>query len=262
MTEAFVDEDIVDQSHYKIAKGYKLGCEKCFDGIIYLSDNMSRKCDCYHRHQLYLRMKKANVPIRYWDYESIPTLGLRTARKAYAKPENYLREVDLNEKIMSICESIERFVEGGFNLFFEGPTGSGKTSAAVMVAKAAIRKQIPTVFVESEELRNIMNGKTGEHHPAKLTFDRIRDARLLIIDDLGKEFQSRESNYQETQIDHLLRYRQNYNYATIFTSNLNQNDIVTRYTERVDSLISNNCVHYVVHRQVDLRHDEELPDFL
>lgn len=262
VTETFVDEDIIDQSNYKIANGYKLGCEKCIDGIILLSHEMSRKCDCYHRHQLYLRMKRSNIPLRYWEYEAIPTIGLRSMRKAYAKPESYFKPSDLNERIKSICQDVNQFVDGGFNMFLEGPTGSGKTTAAVLVAKAAILKEISTVFVESEELRNIMNGKTGDYHPAKLTVDRIREARLLIIDDLGKEFQSRDSNYQETQIDHLLRYRQNNNLATIFTTNLSKEDIIQRYTERVDSLISNNCVQYVVHREIDLRHNEDLPDFL
>ena len=75
--------------------------------------------------ELYLKLAKANIPPKYWDY-SIKDLD-RANTHVKAKLEKY-------------CGEFENALNKGLGLFLVGSNGTGKTLSACLILREAIRK--------------------------------------------------------------------------------------------------------------------------
>lgn len=74
--------------------------------------------------------------------------------------------------------------------------------------------------------------KTESYDAKQYNLKRFYRSRVLIIDDLGQE-----SKYESSDIAGILKVREENNRKTIITSNLNNNQLIERYTKRIESRI-------------------------
>lgn len=248
----FDDEEIPPHS--------EIGCELCLNGYITNIEGKLEYCSCYHRHNFNVKLKKSRIPKEYHNYRNLNIPQLRAGKKPYSDLNKPI-EVNPNEELIKIKSNFATLLEQGWNFTIEGPTGTGKTTMATLIGKIALKNNKQVLFLELEELRRMW---TGEELPAELqeAKKRIYSVDVLILDDLGKEFASEKSDYFIRNLDGLIRQRGSEKKMIVFTTNVSQINMESRYDERITSLMKKQNIHYVLHRKVDLREETGLPDFL
>lgn len=135
-----------------------------------------------------------------------------------------------------------------------GPTGSGKTQAAYATAVesvltgAAMRGRDGQVKVRPLLVRAwTVNGymaelrPDGSPDPVWSIRDRARIAELLVLDDLGAEYDSAASQHVRTELGELLSYRLDRDLRTIFTTNLRSKVLKDKIGAPLMSRLAQQC---------------------
>ncbi|WP_027459285.1 ATP-binding protein [Deinococcus murrayi] len=94
------------------------------------------------------------------------------------------------DRVATRCRDITALIDAGASLLLYGEgTGSGKTQAAMLCAKAAIRAGRTACVVNlarlALEVRESYRERSGEALTEKAALRRLTDCDLLVIDDLG-----------------------------------------------------------------------------
>jgi hypothetical protein len=154
-----------------------------------------------HRMRLtQAHVERMQIPRRYW--------GVRLAQvpgQVRGDVEGYLRAID---------DHMDR----GDGLLFWGANGTGKTSAAVLIALEARRRGASVLFTTAEGLRQAVLEKRVFDEDQSVV-ERARSVDLLVVDDLGKEHPG-ETGFTERLFENLVRERCASQRVTIVTTNL------------------------------------------
>ncbi|MGN0661319.1 MAG: ATP-binding protein [Oscillospiraceae bacterium] len=135
-------------------------------------------------------------------------------------------------EILRFCKSYaEVFSKNSGNIFMSGKTRLGKTHLSLSIANEVIKKGFDVIYGPAEE---IFGKIEKEHFTGKNEgyLDRVLGCDLLIIDDLGTEF---ESKFNLSQIYNIINSRNNFGLPTIISTNLTGAELQERYKERVMS---------------------------
>ena len=131
------------------------------------------------------------------------------------------------------------FIEKGENIFFLGPTGTGKTHLAQAISHKACRQHITVEFFNFHEF-------FSEFHKADITnrtdklMKSLLKADLIVIDDFAfKKIDQKSAEYFYAVVDE--RYRQK---SIILTSNRAMNDWVNIFP---DSVMANAIMDRLAH---------------
>lgn len=118
-----------------------------------------------------------------------------------------------------------------------GPVGTMKTTMAVAVLRDLIeREPNQGYFIPMVSLLDQLNEERDSR--SHILEDRIRHTRLLVLDDLGAEY---DHAWVVAKIDSIVTERYNRMKSTIVTSNLRRDEIRDRYQMRIfDRLKSTN----------------------
>lgn len=241
----------------------KLGCsvQGCRSGYIKKSDNTWDYCNCYKEEIKRVRLVKSGIPKDYFPYKQIKTENLSCYSKMYGNPTNTAKSIDINKFINNFNQNINIVKSDGWNMILEGPTGSFKTTLACILGKYALQHNYTVLFVEMQKLRKIWTGEKLIEELENIK-SKLYSVDFLILDDLGQEYMSLQSDYQNSEIDLLLRERISDKKCTIITTNAKENEIRTRYQERVYSLLQKKFIHIIMNTKVDVRKENEVPNFL
>jgi DNA replication protein DnaC len=133
-------------------------------------------------------------------------------------------------------------------LLLEGTYGCGKTHLAAAVGNARLAHGDVVIFVTVPDLLDHLRGTYGPTSETSYdeTFDRIRNASLLILDDLGVE---NPSAWAQEKLFQLLNHRYSHELPTIITTNA---DI-----DRIDPRIRSRILHAELTRRIKIT----APDF-
>ncbi len=120
------------------------------------------------------------------------------------------------------------------SLLMFGRTGLGKTHLSLAIAKT-VREKGYSVIYDSviNILRNIEREHFSREHSSEM-IDLIMDTDLLILDDLGTEY---ETQFYNATIYNIVNTRLNSSKPTIISTNLDFAGINSKYGERVVSRI-------------------------
>ncbi len=119
------------------------------------------------------------------------------------------------------------------NIFMMGNTGLGKTHLSFAIANNVINSGFNVIYGSAQDLfRSVESEHFGKVSSLNSTLDTIIYCDLLIIDDVGTEF---ESNFYSSLLYNIINSRINLSKPIIINSNLNQDDIFSRYSDRVVS---------------------------
>ena len=125
------------------------------------------------------------------------------------------------------------------NLMFTGNAGLGKTHAALAVAGAALNKGYDVIYISSPDFFSRVETLHFGSDPAgekDTLLDTVTGADLLILDDLGTEF---NSSFVISTLYSLLNDRLGRRRPTILTTNIVDGALLEKlYTEKVSSRIS------------------------
>jgi DNA replication protein DnaC len=213
-------------------------CKNCKD-TGYLE---SKKCTCltqkeieqlYKQSNMSSNFKKENFDMFRLDYYSNEAEDGRVSprenmKNIYMTCINYTRNFDAHEK----------------NLFFIGKPGLGKTFLCNSIAKDLLDSGRSVIYQSSPDLIDAIRkykfdfDKENENAPY---LEELYNCDLLIIDDLGTELSTQFSNLA---IYNILNRRLLNNKKIIISTNLNTDELMTTYSERIYSRILGNFSMY------------------
>ena len=168
------------------------------------------------------RLGRANIPVRYWNLEIEETLIPGGTALNFVK---------------SACENVQQVVGRGLGFSVFGNRGRGKTTLTIYFLKEALRHGISGYFSLMESLMNIIR-ESFENPEQKEKFNRVKNMRVLVLDDLGKEYMT-NSGFVVARVDELFRWRDSMGLSTLFSSNLTGSEFKARYGDGIISLLKN-----------------------
>ncbi|OUN34370.1 DNA replication protein [Faecalibacterium sp. An77] len=143
------------------------------------------------------------------------------------------------ELLADLRDYAEEFDLDSENLMLTGNAGLGKTHAALAVAGAALDKGYDVIYISSPDFFSRVETLHFGSDPAgekDALLDTVGGADLLILDDLGTEF---NSSFVISTLYSLLNDRLGRRRPTILTSNIVDGTLLEKlYTEKVASRIS------------------------
>ncbi len=122
------------------------------------------------------------------------------------------------ERFSRACETAKAFAtEPKGWLVLVGPSGSGKTHLAAAIANERIRRGYPAFFITAADLLDHLRAayKPESEMPYDELFDRVRNAPLLVLDDLGSQS---STPWAREKLDQLLNHRYNCELPTVLTT--------------------------------------------
>lgn len=204
-------------------------CEHCKDtGYI-----NGKPCECYERLLKSIASKSLcklsisescgfeNFNLNYYPEKPDPKKGI-VPRDKMSEIFNYCKDYALN------------FSDESKSIFMSGKTGLGKTHLSLAIAKEVAAKGKNVVYGSAQELFRKIEKEHFSSGNEENYYDYILNCDLLIIDDLGTEF---ESKFNLSQIYNIINTRQNYGLPTVISTNLTGAELQERYKERVMSRI-------------------------
>ncbi len=219
LTENGFSEDYLD---------IKYTCPKCNDtGIL-----ENGYCDCLKE-----LVKKLNIDDfnknNYMSLCSFDDFSLEyyTNLKGENGKETPL---EIMTKVYRFCVGYaQRFSENSPSILMMGNTGLGKTHLSFAIAKSAMEKGYSVLYGSAQDFfGKVQREYFGRSDSDTDTMATILDADLLIIDDLGAEY---ESAFNTSTFYTIVNSRLNEGKPTIINTNLTPYEIEARYTARVAS---------------------------
>ncbi len=117
-------------------------------------------------------------------------------------------------------------------LLFEGTYGCGKSHLAAAVANYRLEQGDVVLFITVPDLLDHLRSTYGPSSETGYdqTFDRIRNAPFLVLDDLGAE---NASAWAQEKLFQLLNHRYSYRLPTVITTNVELDSLDPRVRSRL-----------------------------
>jgi len=137
----------------------------------------------------------------------------------------------------------DSFTRRSGSILMLGRTGLGKTHLSLAIADTVMKKGYGVIYDSAVNiLRSIEREHFSREHSTE-TVDLIMDCDLLILDDLGTEY---DSSFYTSTIYNIINTRLNRGRPTIISTNLDFDGIAKRYDERVVSRLTSvyTCLQF------------------
>ena len=213
-------------------------CEKCEDtGFIEERDDEkgvsygSRLCKCHTEllKKLATENMAKSTPLELSTFEDF---DIRYYSREKVNGES---PYEVMSFVLNSCkEYAENFDMDSNNLYFYGRTGLGKTHLSLAIANEVIKKGYSVVYGSVIGFLNKMEREKFGKGEAFETENILIDADLLILDDLGAEFQT---SFTVSAIYNIINSRIARSTPTIISSNLDFEELKARYPESITSRI-------------------------
>ncbi len=117
-------------------------------------------------------------------------------------------------------------------LILVGPSGSGKTHLAAAIAGERISHGYPAFFITVADLMDYLRSAFSPNSdiPYDTFFDQVRNAPLLILDDLGTQT---ATPWAKEKLDQLLNHRFSNELPTVITTSTPVQELETRIRTRL-----------------------------
>jgi DNA replication protein DnaC len=217
------------------------------DGSGLLVDELTNTAhDCRCRPQLIAQRKarslSAVIPRRYADvaFERPPVTEIEPRAVVSA--------------VRSFVDRIDSHLDAGRGLWFMGPVGTGKTTLAMLVSKAAIKAGRSVAIYSLPRLLNeIRDTHRSERSHVEL-LDRLTAVDLLHIDDVGAE---RTTDWVLEELYSIVNARYEDQRSMVITTNLDYDELSAQISARTASRLAEMCDQLPldgVDRRVELVH--------
>jgi DNA replication protein DnaC len=199
-------------------------------GWILGPEDVARPCECRSRMVAQARLRGVDsvIPAKYrgvsFDRPPVTQMDQMTVR--------WIREY---------CEAIDDRLDAGQGLWLQGSAGTGKTTLAMLVSKAALEAGRSVAIYSLPKLlsriRRTYDAEAGEQSYADF-FERLAGVDLLHIDDLGAE---KQTEWVLEQLYALVNERYEANRALVVTTNLEDDELEEQIGKRVISRLVEMC---------------------
>ena len=142
---------------------------------------------------------------------------------------------DMMRRALDLCRTYAAsFTPASESLFFQGPTGLGKTHLSLSIAAEVIRRGYNVLYTPAQSLMDTLERERFRRGEDGGSLDFVLESDLLILDDLGAEF---STNFSVSVLYNIINTRLIEKRPTIISSNLTVKEIESRYSPRVLSRI-------------------------
>lgn len=173
------------------------------------------------QEKLYEKLEAHGIYKRFWNVtaEQITRQGVpEQSREPWRRVKAYILD-------------ITRKLDKGEGLILVGGVGTMKTTMAIAVLRALIDARNAGYFIPMSSLLDTINERRERRDSSLIQLEtRIRQTPLLVLDDLGAEY---DHTWVQCKVDAIVAERYNRMKSTIITSNLAPADIKDRYQARI-----------------------------
>ena len=195
--------------------------------VIDEATNTASDCSCrpLRISRAKARRLEARVPKRYRDvaFDRNPVLGM---------PDSVVRPVK------RFTRDIEQHLDAGHGMWFVGPVGTGKTTLAMLISKAAIQAERTVAIYSLPRLLNLIRDTIGSEESTLELLDQLARVDLLHLDDVGAE---NTSDWVLEQLYSIVNARYEEERSLVVTTNLYRDELAEQIGERTVSRISEMC---------------------
>lgn len=216
----------------------KYQCKHCKDtGFV-----DGAKCSCLTRKEIERLYQQSNLG------ENIKNENFDQFRLDYYSDEKgedgYSPRSNMKDIYMKCIKFVQNFDKHNVNLLFIGNPGLGKTFLCNSIAKDLLEQGKSVIYQVASELIDLVRKykfdfENEENNSSGL--NEIYNCDLLIIDDLGTEL---PTQFSSLVIYNILNKRLLNNKKLIISTNLNTDELMKNYSERIYSRLFGNFNMY------------------
>ncbi len=174
------------------------------DTNIFSEKEFSDCCFCTAEKKRKERLKKAEIPVRYWD-KTVQSFDLSLIEAledtsessssldsdAFFNPEEIREKAgEVKDVCLSYIENLVTNIHDGKSLIFTGGPGTGKTHLACSIAVEAAQKGIPTLYSLVAKYFQIVEDVRTKKYRGTLEEDKAlqfySECDLLVLDKVDK----------------------------------------------------------------------------
>ena len=204
-------------------------------GWILGPEDVARACECREKRLRSGRSRgvASAIPARY--------RGVSFDRPPVSDMARDMTSRHVVQAARDFCENLDRKLEDGDGLWLMGDTGTGKTTLAMLVSKAALQDSRSVAIYSLPKLlariRRSYDAEHGEQSYSEL-FERLASVDLLHIDDLGAE---KQTEWVLEQLYALVNERYESQRSLVVTTNLPEDELEKQIGVRVVSRLVEIC---------------------
>lgn len=181
------------------------------------------QCNCREQWKLYRWMLNAGI-------------GLRYQRMSWDDVKTVDPQVQL--QVMEYVAAAPNMVSQGIGLTLWSPhRGTGKTLLGTLLLKSLMRDGYDCYMTQMIDMIDFSTSGWRDIEERNWFAAKIRNAGVLMIDDIGRESKGRE-NITESMLDSVIRARVAAQRPTMITTNLTPDELRSGYGSNVMSLLS------------------------
>jgi DNA replication protein DnaC len=204
-------------------------------GWILGPENVARPCECRERREARRRARgiASAIPTKY--------RGVSLDRPPISEMARDRARAPVVDAVREFVESIRARLDEGRGLWLMGDVGTGKTSLAMLVSKAALELgRSVAIYSLPRLLARIRRTYDAEHGEASYLefFERLTSVDLLHIDDLGAE---KRSDWVLEQLYAIVNERYEAERSMVVTTNLDQGALEEQIGARTVSRLVELC---------------------
>lgn len=152
-------------------------------------------------------------------------------------------DTDAFEEALQYLEEWEGRREYGMGLGFHAKTmGVGKTFLATYLARELIQRGESVAFTN---FNDVLNAYDLPYAPRKEREDVLMSRTVLVVDEVSKPWTEAQEGFYAAKFEDLIRYRTSFNKVTIYTTNM-EDDELDKLFPRAYSLLSSNSTPITV----------------
>ena len=198
--------------------------------LIDVATNTARDCRCRGARIAHARTRSlaGRIPSRYQgvSFERAPVSDIaRTAPDQIAAVRRYVQRIEQN-------------LDRGRGLWILGDVGTGKTTLAMLVSKAALRAGRSVAIYSLPRLLNLLREAIDSRQGVLDLLDRLTAVDLLHLDDLGAE---NRTDWVLEQLYSIVNARYEAERAIVATSNLMPDKLSELLGPRTVSRLAEIC---------------------
>lgn len=221
-------------------------CELCQDtGYIELE-----RCRCLKQRLINKYYDLSNIQGQLAE-ENFDTFDLRYYSNI-VDPSHGVSPKAMMEKIYKEASNFVRDFDSKFqNLLFYGHTGLGKTFLCNCIAKDLLDRGYTVLYVTAPRIfRLVEDQRFNREESENFSIDVVTDVDLLILDDLGAEF---DTVVTSAALFNIINQRLLDKRSTVISTNMNTAEFENHYSDRIVSRFIGN---YEIFRFIgdDIRH--------